>query len=147
MERRLIQGAIAGIIAGTLKDIPDAILHNTLHITNITFWDYAGTIALGKHPKGFLENAYSFGFEIVFSILLGVIFSLMISRFKVKHYLWWGAYYGAIIWFIIRAAVLAFHIKPLVDGEILTAAVNSLNSILYGIVLSWLINKLELAEM
>lgn len=44
MEEKIINGAIAGIIAGILKDIPDAILHNSLKITSITFWDYAGTL-------------------------------------------------------------------------------------------------------
>jgi hypothetical protein len=44
MEKKLLIGAIGGIIAGTLKDIPDALFHYGLNITSITFWDYAGMI-------------------------------------------------------------------------------------------------------
>ncbi len=142
MEEKLIQGGIAGLIAGTLKDIPDAVLHYGFNITKLTFWDYAGTLALGRHPQSFLEHAYSFGYEVIFSILLGTVFALLLNIFKAKRYLLWGGFYGAIVWFAVRGAVVGLNIKPLMNSHLLTSAVNSLDSVLYGMMLGFIIKLL-----
>ena len=146
MEKRLFIGAIAGVIAGTLKDIPDAIFHYVLKITGITFWDYAGIIALGHHPNSFFEHVYSIIFQVIFSVLLGIIFINLTTHFKAKQYLLWGGFYGAIVWFAIRAAVVGMGIKPLMNVEIVTAVINSMDSIIYGLILGFTIQFLEKRE-
>lgn len=146
MEKRLLIGVIGGTIAGVLKDIPDALFHNFLKITTITFWDYAGTITLGSHPEGLFEHIYSFVFEVIFSILLGIIFAYLTASFKLKQYLLWGGFYGAVVWLAIRAAVTVFNVKSLVNQDFLTAGINSLDSILYGIILGYVIGYLEKKE-
>jgi hypothetical protein len=146
MEKRLLIGVIGGTIAGILKDIPDALFHNVLKITTVTFWDYAGIITLGRHPEGLFEQIYSFIFEVIFSILLGIIFTYLTASFKLKQYLLWGGFYGAVVWLTIRAAVTIFNVKSLVNHDFLTAAINSLDSILYGIFLGYVIGYLEKKE-
>ena len=146
MEKRLLIGAIGGGVAGVIKDIPDAFLHNVLKITTITFWDYAGMITLGSHPQGLLEQIYSFILEVIFSILLGIIFAYLTARFKLKQHLLWGGFYGAVVWLTIRTAVTVFGIKSLANRDFLTAVINSLNSILYGIILGYVIRYLEKKE-
>ena len=146
MEKRLLIGVIGGTIAGVLKDIPDALFHNVLKITTITFWDYAGTITLGSHPEGLFEQIYSFVYEVIFSILLGIIFAYLTARFKLKQHLLWGGFYGAVVWLAIRAAVTIFNVKSLVSQDFLTAVINSLDSILYGIILAYVIQYLEKKE-
>lgn len=146
MEKRLLIGVIGGTIAGVLKDIPDVLFHNILKITAITFWDYAGMITLGRHPEGLPEQIYSFVFEVIFSILLGVIFVYLTTGFKIKLYLLWGGLYGAIVWLAIRAAITIFDVKSLINQDFLTAAINSLDSILYGTILGYVIQYLEKKE-
>jgi uncharacterized membrane protein YagU involved in acid resistance len=146
MEERLFIGVLGGIIAGILKDIPDAFFYYGLKITNITFLDYAGVIVLGHRPRGMAEYFYSIIFEAIFSILLGIIFVYFTTRLEAKHYLLWGAYYGAIVWFAIRAAVLGLNIRLLADGHILTAFINSLDSIIYGMILGYIIRYMEKKE-
>lgn len=143
MEEKIINGAIAGIIAGILKDIPDAILHNSLKITSITFWDYAGTLTLGRHPHGFLENSYSFFFEVIFSTFLGIIFVIFTTQLKIKLHFLWGAFYGGIVWFVIRAAVVGLQIESLINKNFFTSVINSINSIIYGVILVFVIKYLE----
>lgn len=147
MEKRLLIGVVGGTVAGILKDIPDVLFHNVLQITTITFWDYAGIITLGSHPEGLLEKSYSFVFEVIFSILLGIIFAYHTASFKLKHYLLWGGFYGAVVWLAIRAAVTLFDVKPLLNQDFLTAAINALDSILYGIILGYVIGYLEKKEL
>ncbi len=147
MKERFIIGVIAGTIAGILKDIPDTAFHFLFQITNITFSDYAGTIALGHRPAGLAEHLYAVFYEIVFSIFIGIIFVNLAPYFQTKHYLLRGAIYGALVWFSIRCAVMAFGIRPLVDGDILSATINSLNSILYGMILGAIIHYLERKQL
>lgn len=143
MEKSLKNGIIAGIIAGILKDIPDAFLHYGLKITQMTFWDYSGVIALGHLPSGTAEYICAVFFEIIFSILVGLFFVFITKRIIMKHYFLSGAFYGVVVWFVIRSAVVGLGIQLLIDGDIVTAAVNSFNSIMYGMILAITIHFLE----
>lgn len=143
MKEKFVTGVIGGVIAGIIKDIPDSIFRYLLKITNITFWDYSGIIALGHQPRGLFEQIYAVFYEIIFSILIGIVFVYIAPYFKTKRFLLRGAIYGALVWFAIRAAVIAFKIKPLIDGDIVSATINSLNSIFYGIILGTIIHYLE----
>lgn len=146
MEKRLFIGVIGGIIAGIIKDIPDALFHYGLKITSITFWDYSGIIALGRHPNGIAEFVYAIFYEVIFSIFIGVLFVYITTRFGAKRYLLWGGIYGALVWFAIRAGIVAFHITALTDGGVTTAAINSMDSIFYGVILGGIIRYLEKKE-
>ncbi len=143
MEKPLSSGIIAGIIAGILKDIPDAFFHYGLKITRITFWDYSGVIALGHLPSEAAEYICAMFFEIIFSILVGLFFVFITNRIIIKHYFLSGAFYGAVVWFIIRSAVVGLNIQLLMDGDIVTATINSFNSIMYGLILAIIVRFLE----
>ena len=143
LEEKISIGVTAGIIAGIIKDIPDAFFHYGLKMTQITFWDYSGIIALGHYPVGLLEHICAIFFEIIFSIVVGLIFVYITTRWAVKKYLYFGAFYGAIIWFAIRGAVMGMGIQLLMDGDIKTAMINSMDSIIYGVILGFVIQYLE----
>ena len=143
LEKPLSSGIIAGIIAGILKDIPDAFFHYGLKITQITFWDYSGVIALGHLPSGAAEYICAVFFEIIFSILVGLFFVFVTNRIIIKHYFLSGAFYGAVVWFMIRSVVVGLNIQLLMDGDIVTATINSFNSIMYGLILAIIIRFLE----
>lgn len=137
MEEKFINGIIGGIGAGIIKDIPDLIFRYWLKITRIIFWDYSETIALGHPPRSL---------PVVFSIFIGIVFVYLAPYFKTKKILIQGAIYGALVWFGIRAGVIAFQIKILIDGNIISATLNSLNSIIYGILLALIVHYLEKKE-
>jgi len=143
LEQKIINAALAGTGAGILKDIPDSIIHNILKKTDLTFWDYAGIVMFGRHPQGFWETCFSFFFEIVFSIFLGIIFVCLVNRLNLKRRLLWGAFYGGILWFVIRAAVVGFQIKALLHNNLATSAANSFNSIIYGLILGFFVQYFE----
>jgi hypothetical protein len=103
---------------------------------DITLWDYAGGIALGRLPLGFLEHVYAFFLEILFSIFLGFIFVKIPTRSDCRHYRLKGIFFGAFVWFIIRAAVLAFDIQIFLGESLSTSVINLLVSMFYGCVLA-----------
>jgi hypothetical protein len=142
LNDRFIKGVIAGTIAGLAKNIPDIFLHNVLKTSEKSFWDYASIIVSGRHPLGLFEQTYSFFFEIIFSIFLGLIYILLIPYLKTNYNFLRGAIYGGIVWFAIRAWVVSFQISPLLQEGRNTMIVNSLLSILFGIILEWIIQLL-----
>ncbi|TCL58313.1 hypothetical protein EDC14_10426 [Hydrogenispora ethanolica] len=143
MNEKFSTGVIGGVIAGLLKDIPDAVFYYGFKLTSLTFWDYAGTIALGHHPRSAAEQIYAVFYEVIFSIFVGIVFVYLAPYFETRRYLLRGAIYGAMVWFAIRAAVIAYRMEPLIDGNLLGATINSMNSIVYGIVLGALVHHLE----
>ena len=136
MENRFTTGFIAGIIAGLFKDIPNFILHHYPKIAEITLWDYAGAIALGRLPQGPAEHIYAVFLEILFSVFVAMVFVNIRVFQRLENYKLKGILYGAFIWFIVRAAVLAFHIRILLGESLGTSIVNLLVSMFYGCVLA-----------
>ena len=143
MDERFANGILGGIIAGVFKDIPNAFFHNWLKITGLSFWDYSGFIALYRHPRGFGEQLYALAFEVLFRILIGLIYIYLMAKVETTHYLIRGAIYGAIVWFAVHAGVFAFHIHQLMKMDMVTSAVNSVCSIIYGWLLAYVIHYLE----
>lgn len=143
MDEKLINGIIGGIVAGIAKDIPNAMFHNLWKLTGLSFWDYSAQIALFRHPRGLGEQFYALAYEIVFSMVIGVIYVYAKDKFETSHYLIWGTVYGAVVWFTVQAVILAFQIRPLMNADLTTSVVNSLCSIFYGILLALIIHYLE----
>mgnify|MGYP000853787864 FL=1 len=143
MNDQFKQAVIGGIIAGVVKDVPNAILHHYPRLVEITLWDYAGGIALGRLPQGFGEHVYAFFLEILFSIFLGFIFVNLPVRNDYEHYRLQGIFFGAFVWFIIRAAVLAFDIQILLGENLSTSVINLIVSMFYGCVLACSIKYLD----
>jgi hypothetical protein len=99
---------------------------------------------LKRHPQGLLEFILAFWYEIIFSIFIAIIYIYLIPYLKTKHYLLRGAVYGTLVWFAVHAAALAFHIDAIINrSDVISSIVNSINSILYGIILAYLIHYLE----
>jgi hypothetical protein len=143
MDEKLLNGIIGGIVAGFLKDIPNAIFHNLLKLTGLSFWDYSAQVVLFRHPQGLGEQFYALAYEVLFSIFIGVIYVMLQNKLKSGHYLVWGAVYGSLVWFMVQAAILAFQIQALMKTDLSTSVVNSICSIFYGIVLAWIVHYLE----
>ena len=80
-------------------------------------------------------------------MFIGMIFVYLIPKMPTKHYLLRGAAYGAIVWFLIHAVVLAFQIPAIITrSDLITCMVNSVDSVIYGMILAYVINYLEKRE-
>lgn len=131
-----LRGIIAGLVAGVLKDIPDAVLH-AFHLKILAFWDYVGTVAFNQHPHRFMEHLVTLFFEVFFSIGLGVIFSLLRTKIiQTRHHLLLGLYYGGAIWLIVTGGAKLFRLGELMTHGLLEPVLTFLLSILYGLVLA-----------
>jgi hypothetical protein len=137
MKDKFIQGSIAGLIAGTLKDIPNLSFY-FLKLTEKTYFDYSGALAFDRPPKGIAEYVFAFCLQLMFSIFLGIIFSHLTPKIKSKHYLLKGAVFGGAIWIFIKLGVLVFQIEILYFKNLSSAIENIANSIFYGIILAWI---------
>lgn len=143
LGEKFFRGVLGGTVAGVLKDISDVIFHNLLKITDITFWDYAGVIALKRHPAGMLEQAYSFLYQYFYRGDLYPSGTLSEDQTLFIR----GAVFGAMVWFAIHTAILAFHIEALMtSSDLITSIVNSVNSVIYGMILAYVIHYLEKRE-
>jgi hypothetical protein len=132
-----LRGIIAGFIAGTVKDIPDSILHSIFHLKELSFWDYAGVMALNRMPSKFIEIALALGFEIMFSTGLGVVFSFLAAKvIKTKHYLLLGLLFGCSIWFFVTTAVKIFGLTQLQTKNLSDPAITFMLSVAYGLLLT-----------
>jgi hypothetical protein len=145
IDNKFMKAILAGIIAGTVKDIPNAFLHHYPRIIEITLWDYAGTAALGRLPVGFGEHAYAFFLELLFCIFLSLFYVNyhVLPQFGRDHHKLKGILYGAFVWFLIRGVVLAFEITPLLGENLLTSLVNLLVSMLFGCILDCSLRRLD----
>lgn len=143
MDERFINGIIGGAIAGFLKNILNAIFHNWLKLTKLSFWDYSAAVTLFRHPGNIGEQFYAFTYEIFFCVLLGIIYVYLKEKIRTGHYLIRGAVYGILIWFSVHAVILAYQIQQLIKTDLATSLVNSLCSLFYGVLLAWIIHYLE----
>lgn len=143
MDERFTNGIISGAIAGILKNIPNAIFHNWLKLSELSFWDYFAAVALFRHPSNLGEQLYVFIYEVCFCALLGIIYIYLKEKVRTDHYLIKGAIYGFLIWFLVHTLILAYRIQQLIKTDLTTSLVNSLCSIVYGLLLAWIIHYLE----
>lgn len=146
MNDPFLRGLIAGLIAGTVKDIPDSILHSIFHLKELSFWDYAGVIALNRMPAGFLEIALAILFEVMFSTGLGVAFAFLAGKIiKTKHYLLLGLSFGSSVWFLVTALIKIFGLTQLQTKNLSDPTITFILSAAYGLLLTvidhWLKNR------
>jgi hypothetical protein len=134
MENKFIRAVIAGIVAGIVKDLPNLVLFNYSRFTMIALWEYAGAIALGRLPQSIPEHCYAVLLELLFGVFLGLFFVNIPFLCQDDHDKLRGVFFGALVWFIIRAAVLAFQIRVLLDENLGTSVINLLESMLFGYV-------------
>jgi uncharacterized membrane protein YagU involved in acid resistance len=137
-EDTFFRGAFCGTVAGIVKDLIDFGFH-LLKVKGLFFWSFASAVAYGRVPKEIYLNLFGLILEIIFSGFLGVIFALVASKIKTRHYLLMGIFYGSMVWFLIRATIVCYQISPLDNPSppvrpLLTWTL----SMLFGMILAWL---------
>lgn len=142
-EDSFIRGAIAGIIGGTIKDIPAAILELVLKSPHPTFWDYMSLLAIGRLPKSWDEYLFALIIQVLWCTVLAIAFVYLHPKLKSRHYILQGAGLGVFIWLLIRATVYFFRVPELIHTRPLTALLNVSISVLYGIIVAFVDHKLK----
>jgi hypothetical protein len=139
-----LRGLIAGLIAGTVKDIPDSILHSLFHLKELSFWDYAGVLAFNRMPTGFVEITMAVSFEVVFSMGVGVLFTILADKpIKTKHYLLLGLSFGGAIWLFITAVIKVFRLTQLQTKNLSDPLITFMLSVAYGLLLTVIDHRLK----
>jgi hypothetical protein len=145
-EDQFIRGIISGTIGGTLKDLPALILQYIFKNPNPTFWDYMSLLAIGRIPKSWDEYLLSIIVEVLWCIVLAIIFVYLQPKLSSKHYIMQGAGFGIFIWLIIRAVVYFLKATELIHSLPLTAVINGSISIFYGITVAIIDHKLKFSK-
>ncbi|TCL76882.1 hypothetical protein EDC14_1001167 [Hydrogenispora ethanolica] len=102
-----------------------------------------GPFALDRLPRGLAGHSYAFIPQLLFSMFLGVVFVYLAPRIASRHYLIKGAFYGGIVWFFIKTAVLLYHLELLYFKNLSSAVENLADSVRYGILLAWIVRRFE----
>jgi hypothetical protein len=133
-----IRGVIAGVIAGTLKDIPDILLVDLFKVKQLAFWDYVGEILFNKIPYTFMEHLTAFLVQVVFSIGIGVIYTSIVARFlPTKHHFIRGLLYGGFCWIILTSTVKLYNITSLLTKGLISPLLTLLFSVGYGLLIAY----------
>lgn len=139
---RLVGGVIAGAIGSIFQNIYGVIV-KALGLTDRAFIDFAAVLATNKIHQGFLGYLVTSLFHLVFCALLGIIFVYLIKVTSSKYYWVKAIGYGLSLWFIILSAGTIFEL-PLFKDIPLSATISTLiGSLLYTIVLGWVLQYLE----
>ena len=133
-----IRGVIAGVIAGTIKDIPDILLVDFFKVKQLAFWDYVGEILFNKIPVTFMDHFTAFLVQVIFSIGIGVIYTGIIARFiPTKHHFIRGLLYGGFCWIVLISTVKLFNISSLLSKGLISPLLTLLFSMGYGLLLEY----------
>jgi uncharacterized membrane protein YagU involved in acid resistance len=144
-EDRFIRGIISGITAGILKDVPAVILKYIIKKPYPTFWDYMSLLAMGKIPNSWDEYLLSLIVEVLWCVVLAIIFVYLQPKFQSKLYILQGTGYGILIWLVIRAMVYFYRTPELIHSRPPEALTNLSISIFYGVTMAIVNHKLEFA--
>jgi vacuolar-type H+-ATPase subunit I/STV1 len=143
-EDTLFRGMVCGLIAGISKYVIDVILFS-LRIINVGYWDFAALVAFNRNPQNLTELISASILELTFCMFWGVVFSLLVSKLKTKHHIPFGVFYGSLIWFFIKAAILAFNITKMMppDQTTITPLITWGLSMVFGLLLAILNHRFE----
>ena len=140
-EDKLINGIKAGLIGCIAKDLPTVLLEILkLRPTYMDYGEYLVfqniNISTGTHIIGLLM-------EILFGIFLAVIYAHLKHLIQTNHPLFRGFVFGILIWFSTRCLITISHVKILIAHNIIMVPVNVVIAGLYGLVVSYVLEKLE----
>jgi magnesium-transporting ATPase (P-type) len=74
---------------------------------------------------------------------LAVIYTYTKDLIPTKHPILRGAMFGGSVWFLFRSFIILFNLKELILKDYTIVMFNIINSILYGIIIAFVLEKLE----
>ncbi|MEL7567695.1 MAG: hypothetical protein AAGU27_22845, partial [Dehalobacterium sp.] len=138
---RVFVGFIAGVLAAFAADIANWIFYY-MNITNVRFLDWASIILLGHQSNNAFQIAVMQIYQIIWDGLLGIVFSLLIPLIKSQGLVFKGVLYSFVLLFIFRAITVLFALRPLKDISFDTFISNAFCSIIWGILMPYIIVRI-----
>jgi hypothetical protein len=139
------RGCICGFLAGIVKNFLDFCLI-TLKIKTSYFWKIASIIIFSRPPRNVVEHIVAIAVELTFCSFIGILYALIRNKLKTRYPLVAGMFYGAWVWFFIKASFLLFHVGELrKDLSFIANPISHLIlSMLYGLIIAYLEYKWSL---
>lgn len=142
MKDRLVNGIIAGILAGIGMNIINYPAY-LLNLSTIRYLDWAGILIFGRRPVAIWEAVFAQLVQIAFSAFVGVVFAYLIPTVSSRYYIVKGIFFGIISWFFIYAAGIALRLPFLTLIPFRTSLINFISSIVFGLVLAESLRRLD----
>ncbi len=139
---KTLRGFLAGSVGGIVMSIWSIISYE-LGFTTFRYLDWNAVIIYGELPRGLPESIMASLMHLVLCGFLGVVFSFVLPVLSYKLHLLKGALYGMIITYFFYAVPVIFHLPHLSTIDFATHLSNTIGSIVYGIILAYLIKKIQ----
>lgn len=139
---RFMRGAIAGLIAGIVKDIW-TLIPKYLGFTKISFIDWMGVIEFGYLPYDSLHFVLATITHLIVLSGLGVGFAYLVPQFESGYIVVKGIMYSLFTGAILYAIPVFFKMPYIGKVSAYTEVSNIIGSIIYGVVLAVVIQRLS----
>jgi hypothetical protein len=146
MKDRITAGLISGLIAGIAMNIIDWLgVLIGFHQERLLNW--AAIAVLGRLPNTIAEIIFAQFAQLVFSGLLGVLFSVILLSEVRGNYLVKGWLFGLAAWFTIYAISIALRLPTLEQHTLNATTSHFVSSSVYGLILTVTLNRLAKTEV
>jgi hypothetical protein len=143
---RTTRGLLAGIIAGIVMNAWNLFDYYFLHITRIRFLDWVSILGNWAISTNNLEIIFLLIFQtVIWDGFLGIIFVHLVKLTTSKGIIYKSVFYSSLCWFFFKIIVNFYRVPVLSGGTQTTPGLlsNFLAAILWGIILGFVLKKLE----
>lgn len=147
MKNRLTNGLIAGIAGGIAMNLYSFIDYYLIHGTTFMFLDWAAVMLYGERTHSVWGNVFALITQILFTSFLGIIFAYLVIKIEDRSYVFKGWYFGIACWIMIYAIDILLKLHDMDKIPIKTAVSNFIGSSIFGIILGYVLWRLDLNTM
>jgi hypothetical protein len=141
---RTFRGLIAGVIASVFMNAWNLMDYYFINFTNLRFLDWVAVIASGTKPSSNFEVIVDLVIAFIWDGALGVIFAHLLTKITSRGVIIKATIYSALLWFIFHGIAVFYRLTPILEGQTFPGRFsNFLSSILWGIILGWILKKLD----
>lgn len=142
VEDRVLRGFISGLGAGVAMTIPDLIL-TYLGFTEVLYRDWAAILINGYEAGSLLSRIIGHAGHLLFAGVMGILFAYFVLLTSSRALYFKGVLFSLVIWFSSYVVVSLFQFSPLLIISPVTTVADGVTSMVYGLVLPWLLARLD----
>lgn len=142
LKDRYTRGFVAGLLAGIIS-LGFNLFSYYIHFSTLVWGDFIAGFVFRRKTANSWEYILAMGLGVIFTAVLGTMFSLIIPQIKSK-YLWFkGLIYSDVLWFAIYSITIMFRIPSLTVIPSKTALSSLISASIWGILLGVFLNFLD----
>ena len=142
VKDRLVAGALAGIIGGTVQYIYGTII-KAIGISGIAFKDFGEIIILSKDLKGLLSSIVGLIAHLTLAALFGVVFAFLIQQTS-RNYFWVKTVgFSLAVWFFPLAVGTIFKLPRFSTMKPHESLLILLGALIYSFVTAYVLSLIE----